>query len=73
MRRLTMSLLSGLVLLTATARPAAADGWKEYVDCIKFTTIWCDLTREEVNNVIEYMAVETYCGILYLKCTLAAF
>lgn len=73
MRRFTLPVLAGLLLLSAAPRPAAAeDGWKEFVDCIKFTTIWCDLAREEVNNVIEYMGVEIVCGLLYLKCAFDA-
>ena len=72
MRRITLPVLTGLLLLTAAPRPAAADGWKEFVDCIKFTTIWCDLAREDVNNVLEYMGVEILCGLKYLYCAFEA-
>ncbi|MBA3853273.1 MAG: hypothetical protein C0503_02600 [Gemmatimonas sp.] len=73
MRRVTLPLLTGLLLLTASARPAAADeGWKEYLDCMKFATIWCDVTRKEVTNFIEGWAVEAGCGVLYLGCVLQA-
>lgn len=71
MRRITLPLLTGLLLLTASARPAAADeGFKAFMDCMKFATIWCEVTREEVRNFIEGWAVEAGCGVLYLGCAL---
>jgi len=73
MRRFTLPILTGLLLLTAAPRPAAADdGWKEFVDCIKFTTVWCDLAREDVNNFFEYMGVEFLCALKYLYCAFEA-
>lgn len=73
MRRFTMPLFTGALLLAAAARPAAADNWfKRYLDCVKFATVWCDLTREEVDNFVEGWAVEAGCGYLLWKCNLAA-
>jgi hypothetical protein len=72
MRRFRSAFLMAALLASATASSARADdGLKEYLDCVKFTTVWCDLTREEVGNVIEYMAVEFWCGVLYLGCAAA--
>lgn len=72
MRRFLFSLAAGFVLAGTTARTATADV-KEYLDCVKFTTVWCDLTRDEVENIIEYMAVEFWCGVQYLRCAVVAF
>lgn len=69
MRRLLLSLVAGLGLATALAQPAAASDLKAYVDCIKFTNRWCDLAREEANNIIEVWAVDTYCAMLILGCS----
>lgn len=73
MRRFRSALLVGALLVSGAASTARADdGLKELLDCVKFTTVWCDLTREEVENVIEYMAVEFWCGVQYLGCLVAA-
>ncbi len=73
MRRLPLSLAVATLLATGLARPAAAEGLKEYLDCMSFVDKWCDETRKTVQNPLEYMAVEAGCAALYLSCTAKVF
>lgn len=62
-------LVAALLASGATSTARADDGLKKMLDCVKFATTWCNLTRDEVDNIVEYWAVEFGCGMLYLSCS----
>ena len=71
MRRLLLCVTAAAALLTADARPARAesnDFLKEFVDCMIFTSIWCEYAREEADNWLEEWAVEFRCALMPYGC-----
>jgi hypothetical protein len=72
MRRLSLSLFTGALLLTTTARPAhAEDFMKRYMDCVKFAATWYEIAHDEADNFLERWATEVGYAYLLLRCGVA--
>lgn len=69
MRRLVLSSAAALALSLSAITPLAAEGLKEYGDCLAFVTRWCEITQAE-SRWWERLAVDVQCLGLYSNCSI---